>query len=157
MIERILKHHPIALVFMVMALVIIALAAVVQNELDSRDEQNARFQAVVETVAREQISRRVDECQSANSSRAALQTVLEQVADPPDSGAAAVDFSKVQGWDGLTSETKFFLANLTVALRDTDPNFLVGVAASYKKSNPQKNCMELERGLRKNLKVDYPS
>ena len=149
MIEKLFRRHPFALAFVVLGFIIVAFCVVVQNELDSR-------RALVETVAREQVSRRVEECESSNRSRAALQAVLDQVADPPPTGAASVDFSEVQGWGSLEPNVKFFLANLTVALQSEHPSFLVQVAEEYSKSNPQRDCLALERKLRADLRVNYP-
>lgn len=157
MMERLFKHHPFALAFALFSIIALILALFVQNELDARDAQDARFKAVVEVVAREQVSRRVDDCESANTGRAALQAVLEQVADPPPSGSAAVDFSAVKGWDDLTPPVQFFLANLTLTLQDTAPNYIVQVAENYKESNPQRDCDALRRSLGRELDIAYPN
>lgn len=157
MIDRLFKHRPLSLAFVVMGIIVLCLAVVVQNELDTRDAQDARVQSVVEVVAREQLDRRVRECQSTNRSRAALQAVLEQVADPPPAGAAAVDFSEVPGWDALGPDVKFFLSNLTVALNEADPNYISQVADKYEESNPQADCLKLEESLRATLEKNYPN
>ena len=88
----------------------------------------------------------VDRCNSGNDSRATIQGILDQLADPPPSGAAAVDFSKVKGFGDLDPKTQAYLIYLSVTLQlqVSEPGLIDKLASDYRKSNPQVDCSKIK-------------
>lgn len=152
--KNVLARHPYWSMFATLMMIIIPLAAVADAKIGTERRQNARLEKIVFDLTTERLDRQVEQCERTNSGRAALQAVLDQVAKPPASGVAAVDFTQIVGFDDLDPSVQFFLANLQIELAPSasvPSEYLTTIAANYRKSNSQQDCVALEKDLRRDL------
>lgn len=147
---RFVRHHPLVTMFTALAVLIAAIVGPVlwvnHVQIDRNTATNARFIDF-------QVDTKISQCENANGSRKALQSVLDAAAHPPASGAARVDFTAIEGFAQLDRGTRFFLTNLQAALGEPGGSaYLSVIANNYRKNYPSNlDCRELGHHLRLKL------
>lgn len=147
---RLIRRHPVTAIFATLAIVIGGPTAVV---LAGQHETDVRLERSDHRLIDYQVSNEVARCEAANGSRKALQTVLDRAADPPATGAAALDLTAIDGFDRLDVETRGYLMALQAALdRPGGSSNLSKIAADYHHDYPSNvNCDAKGRSLRRTL------
>lgn len=150
MTTELVRRHPVWVLAVVLTVFIsipvgVALYASWHNwqELEAQNERLIDYQ----------VTSRVEPCQSSNRGREALQEVLDRIADPPDEGVAAINFSDVAGFNDLEPAVQFFLENLESILNEPGGSELMTrLANDYRESNPSDvDCDAVGTELRKEL------
>lgn len=137
-----MKNRPFTVFFLAIAIPVLVATYFIVGLIDDVKEQQAR--AEIETI-----DRQVGQCETANSSRRTIQSLLNEFNNAE--GVGAVDFDSVDGWDELAPETKVFLVNLGLVLASQDGTVLDTVSANYRKTNPIQDCSLVEKELREKL------
>jgi hypothetical protein len=148
--RRWIRAHPVWTVFLSLFLTI---SVPVGISLYTLSRTTAQTKRLTDNSIDYQVANKIDGCRSSNHGRAALQSVLDEAAHPPPTGAARLDFTKVPGWAALSPSTQAYFLSLQVQLaRPGGSSYLALIASNYRKTNPSNvDCVKLGADLRRQL------
>lgn len=163
-IARLIRRRPVTSIFVALLICLsippgVGLWIGHDKDVQIQKQQEVTDQVVAELAQQQQaftdyqVESAVKGCKSSNRGRAALQEVLDRAANPPQTGAATIDFSEIEGFGALDRNTQFFLNNLEVALNvPTSSANLHDIADDYRKTNPSDvDCAKVGNDLREKL------
>lgn len=161
---RWMRRHPVLAIFSLLVITIgiptgVALWIGHDKDVQIEKQQKITDQLVADLAEQQQaftdyqVESAVRGCKNSNRGREALQTVLDRAAAPPQTGAATIDFSAVEGFNALDRNTQFFLNNLEKALNvPTSSANLQDIADEYRRTNPSDvDCAKVGSDLRSKL------
>lgn len=136
------KEHPYAAIFISLALLLGTPMALIMNEVYQTQRKAIDYQ----------VSNKIEVCESANNSRTALLSVLDQAGE--DTGAGAVELTALPAYAMVDEDTKLYLRQLDTALKNQPDGAarLRRIARDLRKTNPPNvDCQKVGAALRKEL------